>query len=270
MKSSSSLSIILLLYKKELMNMWRSNKLLWVPLVLLILGISQPISTKFMPEILSAAGNIPEELIQQLAHPLPGEVMVQVISQYHMIGVIVIVLALMGVISGEIQHGIALHFMVKPISAYQYMMSKWLSAMTLILVSFLLGYAGSWYYTSILIGAVDLQGALLGGVYSLIWMLFAGTLIVASSGLVKQPAGGAAITLGLVFAITVMSNIVPAAWKWYPGNLEDAAQHALMGQPFSSGLWALLTVALLCVGVLIILVVRNQRRSSWIPDSTSI
>lgn len=271
MKDLSSLSVMMVLYKKELKYLWRSYKLLWVPIVFLILGISQPIATTFMPEILSAAGNIPADLIQQLAHPLPGEVMVQVLSQYNMIGVIVIALALMGAISGEIQHGIALHVMVKPITTGSYLISKWLSAMTLTVLSFLIGYCGAWYYTTILIGSMDVYGALIAGAYSLIWMLFAGTLAIAVSGLIKQPAGGVAITLGLLFVISITADFIPVGWNWYPSRVSDTAQSILMGASFdASSLWSIFTIMLLCLIALIAVDVRNRHRSSWIPDSASV
>lgn len=57
---TSSLSRWVFMVQKELLEQARSFKLLWVPLVFIILGIMQPVSMHLMPLILEQAGNLPE------------------------------------------------------------------------------------------------------------------------------------------------------------------------------------------------------------------
>lgn len=266
---TQSMINIKLIYMKEVLGMWRSFKWLWVPLVMLILGITQPITTKLMPQILSSAGGISPELLQQLSTPQPGEVLIQVLSQYNIVGVLILVLPLMGIISGEIQHGIALNFMMKPIKPSQYVLAKWLSALSLAIPSFMLGYGGSWYYTNVLIGAVDNRAALVAGLYYLLWIVLVITVAVAVSGLVNQVVGGAAITVGTVLLTTIIGGMLPGQWGWYPSRLSDLAVMELANQtPLYSAWWPSSTIAILILLLLLVTIVRNRKRSNWVQSSS--
>jgi ABC-2 type transport system permease protein len=43
------MSQFLVLFRKEMLELWRSYKWLWVPLVFLFLGIIQPAATYYLP-----------------------------------------------------------------------------------------------------------------------------------------------------------------------------------------------------------------------------
>ena len=45
---------------KEWRESWRSFKFLWIPIVFLLLGVSDPLTNYFMDDILKAVGNMPE------------------------------------------------------------------------------------------------------------------------------------------------------------------------------------------------------------------
>lgn len=49
------------LYRKEMLEMTRSYKLIWIPVVFIILGIMQPLTTYYLPEILKASGDVPQD-----------------------------------------------------------------------------------------------------------------------------------------------------------------------------------------------------------------
>lgn len=51
------------MYNKEMLEMWRSFKWLWVPLVFILLGIMQPVTTYYLPQILEMAGWYYTELL---------------------------------------------------------------------------------------------------------------------------------------------------------------------------------------------------------------
>ena len=77
----------LLLYGKEMLEMSRSYKLLWVPVVFILLGVMQPVMMYYLPELLAASGDLPAELASTLAVPSAPEVMAQVLNQYNTIGI---------------------------------------------------------------------------------------------------------------------------------------------------------------------------------------
>lgn len=46
------------LYSKEMLETLRSYKLVWIPIVFIILGIMQPLVTYYMRDILEASANV--------------------------------------------------------------------------------------------------------------------------------------------------------------------------------------------------------------------
>ena len=88
----------LTLFKKEMKESLRNGKWIWLPIVLIIIGISQPITNYYMPQILEAAGNLPEGAVIDFPTPTGEEVLMGTMSQYGMIGTLLFVLATMGVI----------------------------------------------------------------------------------------------------------------------------------------------------------------------------
>lgn len=90
-----------LIYRKELLGMARSYQLLWVPVVLMLLVVMQPVTSYYLPEILAASGSMPEELIAGFPIPGSAEVMAGVLGQYSTIGVLILVIAGMQAVAGE-------------------------------------------------------------------------------------------------------------------------------------------------------------------------
>ena len=70
----------LVLYKKEWLEIIRSYKLIWVPLVFILLGAMQPVTTYFLPDILANAGNLPNGTVIELPTPHASDVLAQTLS----------------------------------------------------------------------------------------------------------------------------------------------------------------------------------------------
>ena len=96
----------IILFKKEMKESMRNGKWIWLPIVLMIIGIMQPITSYYMPQILEMAGNLPEGAVIDIPMPSGEEVLISTFSQYGTIGTLLFVLALMNVISQERQNGL--------------------------------------------------------------------------------------------------------------------------------------------------------------------
>lgn len=217
-----------LFFRKEMLEMGRSYKWLWVPLVFLMLGVMQPIVTRFMPEILKSAGNMPKGMTITMEPPSGAEVMAQTLGQYNSIGLLILVLSLMTMISGERQSGVSQMIFSKPVSFVSYTAAKWMGMLSLITVSFALGYAGAWYYTVQMIGSVDTGAALTAGGFYLLWMWFGGSLTLLASSLLNPAAGIAFISLGVALLLTMASGWLPRYLAWSPGSLPQISVNWLL------------------------------------------
>ena len=76
----------LTLLSKEITELMRNGKLIWLPVVLMIIGISQPLTSYYMPQILDMAGNLPEGASITIPTPSGEEVLSGALSQYGTIG----------------------------------------------------------------------------------------------------------------------------------------------------------------------------------------
>lgn len=215
--------------------MSRSYKWLWVPLVFLLLGVMQPIMTYFLPDILKSAGNMPEGTVITMPTPSGAEVLAQTLSQYSTIGLLILVLSLMTIISGERQSGVAAMIFAKPVSFISYVSAKWVSMLSLTTVSFLLGYAGAWYYTVKLIGPVDIESAIWAGLFYLLWLWFTASVTMLISSILNRAAGTAVVTLGIMGLLTLSTSLFPRYFAWSPSGLSRlAAEWLQMGTPISN------------------------------------
>lgn len=234
-----------LMYRKEMLEMVRSYKLLWIPVVFLLLGVMQPIVYFYLPNILAASGDMSAELVKNLPVPLPSEVMVNTLSQFSTIGVLVLAIAGMNIVSGERYSGTAALVLVRSVPSLYFIISKWLGQLTLLVISFALGYGGAWYYTVQLMGSVHWQDGLAAGALYLLWFAFAQSLILLFSTLFRGSAA-AVISLLIMAALSLSNGLVPSWFSWSPAHLLSYAGAIFTGTDFSA-VAALIVTSLGCL-----------------------
>ena len=130
---------------KEWRESWRSLKMLWIPLVFVLLGVSDPIVNYFMEDILEAVGNMPEGFSMMMPELQPANLLQASTGQFQSMGLLVLIAAYIGTFSRERQNGTATLLYVRPISFTALFFSKWLVASFVAILSAIAGYAGSMY-----------------------------------------------------------------------------------------------------------------------------
>ena len=238
------------LYRKEIKEMIRNYKLLWIPLVFILLGVMQPISSYYMPQILDSFGGLPEGSIIEMPLPTGAEALMSVISNYGMLGILILVLSAMGIVSAERQNGVAGMVMSKPVPYSSYILSKWAGLVTITLLSFFIGYLASWYYTNLLIESVAAERIFQSfAIYSL-WLVFVVTLTLFFSTVMKGSGSVAFISILIVAVISIVTSIFNEKLKWSPATLTGHTGYLLQSGEFQPNF--LPTV--LITGALIVLV----------------
>lgn len=215
-------------YRKEMLEMSRSFKLLWIPIVFAILGIMQPIVSVFMPDILQMSGGVPPEMFSFYEIPTSPVVMIQVLSQYCTLGILVLVLAGMNSVSGERYGGTAELIMVRPISSVSIIVAKWFAQCTQLLLAFGIGYIAAFFYTYQMIGALSWKSGLASfGLYGL-WLILGITITLLLSTVLRG-AGAAFVTLAILALLSLLNGILPTWFTWSPARLTSLAAQALIG-----------------------------------------
>ncbi|MFZ5827249.1 MAG: ABC transporter permease [Bacillota bacterium] len=242
--------IFMSMLTKELKELARSYKLLFVPLLFALLGVSQPVSFKMMPTLLASAGNLPKGTVIEIPVPPPGEVVAQAIGQFNQAGILLLVLIAMGAIAGERLSGVAATVLTKPVGRGEYLLAKASAFSLLAVFSLAAGMALTAYYTQVLVGPVDWSDVAVGSALYLPNLLLAIAVTLSLSTFMPSPlaAGGTALVTVMVLN-TVPRYLGPTIAKLHPGKLTESAVKALAGQEYIAagpiaGVAAMIAVAL--------------------------
>ncbi len=241
-----------IIYKKEVIEMWRNYKWVWVPLVFILFGIMQPLSTYYLPQILEQVGGLPEGAVIEIPQPSGAEVMVSTLSQFSSIGVLIIVLAFMGNISSEIGTGVTNMIMMKPVKYHNYILGKWFAAISLTIVSIALGYLGAWYYTDLLFEAVEINRIVGSFFIYCLWFAMIVTLTLLFSALFKSIGGAAFLTILTTIGLSVLPNIFQELLIYSPGKITGHAYTFLLQGSSNDTLLVTLMVSIAIILLLVI------------------
>lgn len=214
--------------QKELLELVRSFKMIWVPLVFIVLGIMQPVMNYYLPVIIEKAGNMPDGTVIEMPIPSGVEVLAATLQQFGTLGVLVLVLVFMGTVSSERNSGAASLILVKPISVLTFISSKWLAMLTLSWASLFLGYGASWYYTGLLFDKVPAAQFFSSFLVYGLWLSFIMALTLLFSTWLRSAAGAAFSTLGLAVVLSLFTGLFPKFLGWSPGALSSFAYEAAM------------------------------------------
>jgi ABC-2 type transport system permease protein len=239
------------LFQKELIEMWRNFKWIWVPITFILLGVSEPLSSYYMPQIIDSLGGLPEGTVIEIPPPTASEVLIQGLSQYTTIGVFIIVLSTMAILAGERKSGVAAMILVKNVSYFSFVTAKWAGGLLLLWLSLLIGSIATWYYTGILFDWIPIdvffQSYFLYG----LWLTVVLTLTVFFSASLLTPGIAGFNSLAVVFVFTLVTGALSNWLEWSPSQLTNYANEMLLsrGTPDDTLPASLLTLA--CIIILL-------------------
>ena len=239
-----------ILFQKEWRENVRNFKILWIPLVFVLFGISEPLTYYYLPQILNAVGNMPSDMAFQLPEYTPEQIIMSTIGQYQFIGMLIVAFGFAGIISRERKNGTATMLYVRPISYNNYVFSKLAIMGILIIGSACIGLLANVYYTYILYGAVDAL-AFVGflGIYS-VWLLFAISVVICSSAAFSTGIASA-LSILLLLVVQLVDSLLGTYWTISPWKLPTYAGQFLSGSidktPLIGSLTATLVITVLLV-----------------------
>jgi ABC-2 type transport system permease protein len=230
--------------RKELLEHWRTGRLLVLAVVLVLFGLTSPLLAKFTPEII---GMIPEG--EQFAGLIPEPSINDAIAQYleniSQFGVILALLLTMGSVAQEKERGTAALMLVKPLPRWAFLAAKFAALALVFGLSLALAAVGAYYYTLLLFGPLGLGAWTAANGLLLVFLLVYVALTLLCSALVRTPAAAG----GLAFAgliLLAVPGVVPQLARLLPGALVGWAGQAALspasGAPEAG--WAALSVSL--------------------------
>lgn len=238
------------LFEKELLEMARNFKLLWVPLTFIVLGINQPLSSYYLPQIIDTLGGLPKGTVFKIPEPTAAEVLVKGLSQFSTYGVLIIILTTIGLIAGERKSGVAAMILVKPVSYPAFVTAKWMGSLTLMVVSFFVGYLVAWYYTGVLYDWIPFELFFQTYLLYALWFTVVLTIALFFSATLLSSGIAGFLTVFSVMIISIVSSSLSTWLKWSPSKLPDYANMLLLSGNLGK---ATMPTGLLAVALIIVL-----------------
>ncbi|WP_342431942.1 ABC transporter permease subunit [Neobacillus sp. FSL H8-0543] len=218
----------LTLVQKEILEMWRNYKWIWVPITFILLGVTEPLTSYYLPQILDSLGGLPDGTKIEIPIPSAQEVLAAGLGQYSTIGVLIIVLSTMGLIAGERKSGVAAMILVKPVSYLSYVTAKWAGSLLLVWLSFFIGYFATWYYTGQLFEWVPIGEFFLSYLLYGLWLTVILTITVFFSSSLITPGMAGFSSLALVLILSIVSGTLSHLLEWSPAQLTSYASVGLV------------------------------------------
>ncbi|PKK94617.1 MAG: hypothetical protein CVV60_05505 [Tenericutes bacterium HGW-Tenericutes-5] len=238
--------IKLSLLKKELMEYFKTPKILILSVLFIFFAIASPALAKYMNEILKAVAS---DLEIVFPDPTFKDAWLQFYKNMNSLCLIVYLIVLTGVVSSEKSKGSIVLVLTKNVSRLQFLLCKFLAGVIVYTLLLLVSTFVSAYYTQILFGVYSYPGMIESII--LLWVLgvFYTALGIFVSTLAKSPTTSA--LLGFFgFALLQVLNISENISLYNPAGASSIVNQILVGSFDMSLFFIPVLIALLSSGVM--------------------
>jgi ABC-2 type transport system permease protein len=203
--------------RKELVQQWRTKRVIVVGAVFLLFGLMSPLLAKFTPQMLTMVEGA-EQFADLIPEPTTTDSLTQYIKNLTQFGFILAILLGMGAVAGEKERGTTAMILSKPLPRWAFLLSKFTAQALVYLGGFVLAGLGAAYYTSILFEPFRLGPFLLGNGLLLLWLLVFTAVTLLGSTI--SSSTGAAAGIGLVGAVVLLlTGSLPRVGMLMPSGL---------------------------------------------------
>lgn len=201
------------LLKKELLEQYRTYRILIATIVLLLLGLSAPIITKLTPELLQSLGG-------GIKIILPPQTATDALNSYlknmSQLPALMIILLAMGCIADERSHGTAVTVLTKPVPRTVFVFAKFLAYALLFLIVTALAATGDYFYTYQLFNALPVGAFVLLNVALIVFYLLVLALTVLASALFRNAVAAGGVAFAGFLALSILPSLNAAIAQALP------------------------------------------------------
>lgn len=210
------------IFKQEWREAWSNKRLIWIPIVLMLLASMQPLTLYFLPDILASGGNLPEGAVIDLPTPTPEEVLISVSEQLRQIGLLVVLLSAMHTFSHERTNGTLAWLKSLQIPTSRIVVSKWAHYVLLTVGGLLLAQLAAAYYTLILFEPFDVPAFLVSTALLVCHFVVQLSIFILLASMLESGVVAVVLTLGLHFVMSLLTGWVDLDWMpWMLGPLSS-------------------------------------------------
>jgi ABC-2 type transport system permease protein len=245
-------------FRKEMLEQWRTSRFIIVAAVLVAFGMSSPLLAKFTPEMLKLIPNVPPEIFAAFPTPTVADAIGQYIKNMSQFGILLALLMTMGVVVQEKERGTAAFFLTRPVSRETFLLAKFASMALTFIASLSLAAIGCWYYTYVFFEPLPWGPFLImNGLMLIIFLVYMALSLLGST---LARSNGIAVGFAFLFLIIIGGiGALPSIGDYFPGRLFGWGAALVMGGTDSA--WPALGVSLGIIAAALIvacLVFRRQ------------
>ena len=208
----------IIVLRKELIEQWRTKRMLVVAAVLVIFGLASPLLAKLTPDLLKLIPNAPAALVGLFPTPTVADAVTQYLKNMSQFGVLLALLMSMGSVAQEKERGTAAMLLAHPVSRFTFLLAKFVALACTFAISLTVAALGCWYYTRLLFEVLPWGPFLaLNGLMLLVFLVYVAVTLLCST---LVPTQGAAA--GLAFAaLVIVAGVgsLPHIDEYFPGRL---------------------------------------------------
>ena len=219
---------VLALLHKELLEAWRTRRLLVLAAVFLLFGLLAPITAKLTPELLKLVGESAPGVVIQAPIPTSSDAVAQYVKNLSQILPLVVLLVSMGAVSGEKERGTLPMVVAKPVGRGAVLGCKFAVLALTVLAALGLGAVAAYYYTVILFGGLDVGGFVALNVIAGLYLLVVAALTFLASTLASGTPPAGVLAFGFWLVLVVLSAL-PEVGRWSPAALPAWAAEVGLG-----------------------------------------
>lgn len=219
--------------------MWRTRRLLALVATFVLLGLSAPILTYYLPDLVKNTGNGIQIIIPE---PTPADAIASFASDIAQLGTMVVVVVAAANLSID-AHPILAAFYRTRIRRPALLVLPRLFTVTLAAVGALVaGTVGAWYETVVLLGSVSIGDLVAGFLLETAWLCFVVGVVVLFSSVTRSVLGTVASSLAFILATAFVASVPSVPSTWLPTRLATGV--GALVQPNPPGhLWHAVVVA---------------------------
>jgi ABC-2 type transport system permease protein len=215
-------------FRKEMMEQWRTYRFLIVVAVLGAFGLSSPLLAKFTPEMLKAIPGVPTGLLAAFPAPTVADAITQYVKNMSQFGILLALLMAMGMIVQEKERGTAAFFLTRPVSRETFILAKFTALAVTFIISLAVAAVGCWYYTYLLFEALPWGSFLvLNGLMLVVFLVYMALAILSST--IARTQG---VAVGLAFVALMFIGLggsLPSIGEYFPGRLFSWGATLMLG-----------------------------------------
>ncbi|MBU8589739.1 ABC-2 type transport system permease protein [Priestia megaterium] len=253
---------LIVLIKKEYVQMLRDFKVIWLPIVFIFLGAAQPVLTHYLPAILKALGGSQGITIDpSMTAQKGGEVLASTLgSQFDQLGLMILAISMMGIIQTDKANGMLAFILTRPVTVPSYIGGKMVSNYLMAAFSVTIGYFTSYLYVNYLFTAVPFSQMITGLIFYLVWILFIVSFTTMTSAIFHSQGIIALISIVFLIGCRIIVGLNPIVDQLNPASMSKHAMETLITGLVNSN--ALGNLLLTFVWILLTLFITNY----WIAN----